>query len=149
MTDEHTEKTPETATDTPTEPRWMERVAPKRVDWRSLILIPFLAVVTALAVGAVFIIFTEGLDAVWPAYRALFSGAFVGWSSISETLLLATPLTLAGLSVALGFRAGLFNIGAEGQMTIGGLTAVIVGFSFEGLPAVIHLPLALIAGLLG
>jgi simple sugar transport system permease protein len=63
--------------------------------------------------------------------------------------LAATPLTLAGLSVALGFRAGLFNIGAEGQMTIGGLTAVIVGFSFEGLPAVAHVPLAVLAGLVG
>jgi simple sugar transport system permease protein len=61
----------------------------------------------------------------------------------------ATPLILAGLSVALGFRAGLFNIGGEGQMTIGGLTAVIVGFSLEGLPAIVHLPLAVLAGVLG
>jgi simple sugar transport system permease protein len=97
----------------------------------------------------VFIVFTEGIGAILPAYRALFSGAFVGWSSISETLLVATPLILAGLAVALGFRAGLFNIGAEGQMTIGGLTAVIVGFSFEGLPAIAHIPLALLAGSLG
>jgi simple sugar transport system permease protein len=130
-------------------PSWLERVAPRDVDWRSLVLIPSLAVLSALIVGAVFIIFTEGLDAILPAYRALFSGAFVGWSSISETLLVATPLILAGLAVALGFRAGLFNIGAEGQMTIGGLIAVIAGFSFEGLPAVVHIPLALLAGFLG
>lgn len=144
-----TDQTIEVAPESPKEPGWLEKVAPKRVDWRSLVLIPILAVLTALIIGALFIIFTEGFGAVWPAYKAMFGGAFVGWSSISETLLLATPLTLAGLSVALGFRAGLFNIGAEGQMTIGGLTAVIVGFSFEGLPAVIHLPLALLAGLLG
>jgi simple sugar transport system permease protein len=130
-------------------PSWLERVAPKDVDWRSLVLIPSLAVLSALVVGAVFIVFTEGLDAILPAYRALFSGAFVGWSSISETLLVATPLILAGLAVALGFRAGLFNIGAEGQMTIGGLVAVIAGFSFEGLPAIVHIPLALLAGFLG
>ena len=130
-------------------PSWLERVAPRDVDWRSLVLIPSLAVLSALIVGAVFIVFTEGIGAILPAYRALFSGAFVGWSSISETLLVATPLILAGLAVALGFRAGLFNIGAEGQMTIGGLTAVIVGFSFEGLPAIAHIPLALLAGSLG
>ncbi|HVR78044.1 MAG TPA: ABC transporter permease [Acidimicrobiia bacterium] len=133
----------------PERPTWRDRVAPKGVDWRSLVLIPTLAVLSALIVGAVFIVLTEGLDAILPAYKALFTGAFVGWGSISETLLVATPLTLAGLSVALGFRAGLFNIGAEGQMTIGGLTAVIVGFSFEGLPAVAHVPLAVLAGLLG
>jgi len=131
------------------QPPWLERVAPRDVDWRSLALIPSLAVLSALVVGAIFIVFTEGFDAILPAYRALFTGAFVGWSSISETLLVATPLILAGLAVALGFRAGLFNIGAEGQMTIGGLVAVIAGFSFEGLPAILHIPVALLAGFLG
>ena len=130
-------------------PSWIERVAPKEVDWRSIFVIPALAVFSALVIGAVFIVLTEGFGAVLPAYWALFSGAFVGWSSISETLLVATPLILAGLSVALGFRAGLFNIGAEGQMTIGGLTAVIVGFSIEGLPAIAHVSLAVLAGFLG
>jgi ABC-type uncharacterized transport system permease subunit len=130
-------------------PGWVDRVAPRDVDWRSLIFIPLLAVISALIVGAVFIVLTEGFDAIFPAYRALFTGAFVGWSSISETLLAATPLILAGLAVALGFRAGLFNIGAEGQMTIGGLVAVLVGFSFTGLPAIIHVPFALLAGFAG
>ena len=126
-----------------------ERVAPDQIDYRSLVLIPLLAVLTALIIGAVFIVLTSGLGSVLPAYKALFTGAFVGWASISETMLASTPLILAGLSVAIGFKAGLFNIGAEGQMTIGGLTAVLVGFSFEGLPWIIHLPLAIIAGILG
>lgn len=140
----------ETQEEGPTkEPRWIEKVAPKDVDWGTLVVIPLLAVLSALIVGAVLIVISEGFDAIIPAYKALFEGAFVGWNSISETLLAATPLMLAGLSVALGFRAGLFNIGAEGQMTIGGLTAVIVGISFEGLPAIVHLPLALLAGILG
>lgn len=130
-------------------PSWTARVAPSDVDWRSIVLIPLLAVLSALIVGAVFIVFTEGFGAILPAYRALFGGAFVGWGSISETLLVATPLILAGLAVALGFRAGLFNIGAEGQMTIGGLTAVIVGFSLDGVPAVFHVLLAVVAGFLG
>ena len=137
------------APEEPQRPSWLERLAPTEVDWRSLVLIPLLAVLSALIVGAIFIALTEGFGQIWPAYRALFTGAFVGWNSISETLLAATPLILAGLAVALGFRAGLFNIGAEGQMTIGGLTAVIVGFSFDGLPAIVHLPLAVVAGFLG
>lgn len=137
------------ASDESTDPRWVEKVAPKKVNWSTVVVIPVLAVFSALVVGAFFIVLTEGIGAVLPAYRALFEGAFVGWNSISETLLATTPLILAGLSVALGFRAGLFNIGAEGQMTIGGLTAVIVGFSFEGMPGVVHLPLAIVAGFLG
>jgi general nucleoside transport system permease protein len=68
---------------------------------------------------------------------------------LSETILSTTPLILTGLSVALAFRVGLFNIGAEGQLYLGALFAVIVGFSFVGLPWFVHLPLALGAGLLG
>jgi simple sugar transport system permease protein len=69
--------------------------------------------------------------------------------AISETLTAATPLILAGLSVALAFRAGLFNIGGEGQALIGGMFAVWVGFSVTGLPIFVHLPLAIIAGIVG
>ena len=68
---------------------------------------------------------------------------------LSETIVSATPLIFTGLSVALAFRVGLFNIGAEGQLYIGALFAVIVGFSFVGLPWFIHLPLAVLAGFLG
>ena len=68
---------------------------------------------------------------------------------LSETLISATPLIFTVLSVALAFRVGLFNIGAEGQLYLGGLFAVIVGFSFTGLPWFVHLPLALGAAILG
>jgi general nucleoside transport system permease protein len=68
---------------------------------------------------------------------------------LSETIVSATPLILTGLSVALAFRVGLFNIGAEGQLYIGALLAVIVGFSIVGLPWFVHLPLAIAAGFLG
>ncbi len=68
---------------------------------------------------------------------------------ISESLLSATPLIFTGLSVALGFRSGLFNIGAEGQLYVGALFAVIAGFSFAGLPAFVHIPLAIGLGFLG
>ena len=68
---------------------------------------------------------------------------------LSETVVSATPLILTGLSVALAFRVGLFNIGAEGQLHIGALFAVIVGFSLVGVPWFIHLPLAVAAGFVG
>jgi len=67
----------------------------------------------------------------------------------TESLVLATPYILTGLAVALGFQCGLFNIGAEGQFFIGGLTSVFVGYSLQGLPSFIHLPLSLLAGILG
>ncbi len=68
---------------------------------------------------------------------------------ISETVLNATPLIFTGLSVALGFRSGLFNIGAEGQLYVGAIFATFAGFAITGLPVFIHLPLAIGAGFLG
>jgi simple sugar transport system permease protein len=67
---------------------------------------------------------------------------------VSETLVNASPLILAGLSVAIGFRAGLFNIGAEGQIIVGGLFSVGVGIALD-VPMVIAIPLGLIAGMIG
>ena len=68
---------------------------------------------------------------------------------LSETIVSATPLIFTGLSVALAFRVGLFNIGAEGQLYLGALCSVIVGFLFVGVPWFIHLPLAVLAGFAG
>ncbi len=66
-----------------------------------------------------------------------------------ESLVASTPYIFGSLAVALGFRAGLFNIGVEGQLTIGAIFAAFVGYSITGLPAIIHIPLALLAGALG
>ena len=71
------------------------------------------------------------------------------FNPVSESLLAATPLIFTGLAVALGFRAGLFNIGGEGQLYLGAIFAGWVGFSFIGLPWFIHLPLAVAFGFLG
>ena len=68
---------------------------------------------------------------------------------LSETLVSATPLIFTGLAVALAFRVGLFNIGAEGQLYIGALLSVTVGFSLVGVPWFVHLPLAIAAGFVG
>ena len=67
----------------------------------------------------------------------------------TESLATVTPYILAGLAVAVGFKCGLFNIGAEGQFGIGALTSAFVGYSIHGLPWYIHLPLAMLAGAAG
>lgn len=66
-----------------------------------------------------------------------------------ESLVQATPYIFTGLAVALGFRAGLFNIGVEGQLFIGAACSTFVGYAIKGLPAIIHMPLAFLAGGLG
>lgn len=66
-----------------------------------------------------------------------------------ESLVQTTPYIFAGLSVALGFRVGLFNIGAEGQIYIGALTGVWAGYAIPGLPPIIHIPVAMLCGALG
>ena len=83
------------------------------------------------------------------AYRGLISGAFGSARGWATTLRKMTPLILTGLSVTIAFKAGLFNIGATGQFLMGTVAAVAVGTNFAGLPLVIHLPLALLAGILG
>jgi ABC-type uncharacterized transport system permease subunit len=126
-----------------------QAVAPRRIDLRSALLVPLLAVIAALGIGAIVIAVTEGPGEILTAYGALGKGAFLGWRPFSETLTYATPVILAGLSVAIGFKAGLFNIGGEGQMIIGGFCAVVVGFSFEGLSPWLHVPLAVLAAIAG
>jgi general nucleoside transport system permease protein len=93
--------------------------------------------------------FAAAWDAISSAYSALIRGALGGTSQLSETLIAATPLILSGLAVAVPLRAGLFNIGAEGQVIAGGIVAGLVGFSLVGLPMIIHLPLAVLGGMLG
>jgi general nucleoside transport system permease protein len=110
-------------------------------------VIPFLAVVTALAVGAV-IILLSGKNPIL-SYWGLLLGAFGSPNAISETFVWATPYMFAGLAVALGFKCGLFNIGVEGQIAIGALCSAFIGYSITGLPAIIHLPLAIGCGVLG
>lgn len=82
------------------------------------------------------------------AYRALFTGAFGSMSQLGRTFEKATPLIFSGLAVAFAFKGGLFNIGAQGQLLFGAMTAAVVGFGIQGLPPYIHAPLALLAGAL-
>jgi simple sugar transport system permease protein len=137
---------------------------------REALRIPALAVLTGLILGAIAIV-ASGSN-VLEAYGALFVGSFgdpvrffTGFQQLfstgetagllraiypfTESLVTATPYIFAGLSVALGFRCGLFNIGAEGQFFIGALCSAFVGYSITGLPGIIHLPLAILAGAAG
>ena len=139
-------------------------------------LVTVLAIVIALLVGAILIAFsdtkvqetagyffarpTDFFSAVWDkvstAYVAMFRGAFFDWEAkttalkfkpITETLVFATPLIMAGLAVAVPFRAGMFNIGANGQVVLGALGAGYIGYMFS-LPPVVHVTLAVLGGTL-
>ena len=144
---------------------WFVRVSGVGSSLKQAILVPALALLTALIIGG-FIIAVTDLDVlkiwgqdpieafrltmsgIFDAYKALVVGSVGSPRAISETLFAATPLIFAGLAVAIGFQAGLFNIGVNGQMHIGGLLALWVGFTFD-LPALIHLPLVVLGAILG
>ena len=187
---EEPKPTQETNPPAETGPNIIHRMAVRKGIGGALLL-PILAVFTALVLGGVIIALSDAdvlvawgdffqkplqaLSVTWvtvrDAYLALFVGAFGSptdivngfrtWfttgdtqallealRSFSESLVITTPYIFAGLAVALGFRGGLFNIGAEGQLFVGGLASVFVGYSLKGLPWIIHLPLALGAGIL-
>ncbi len=117
----------------------------------SAMLVPVLAVLTAMLVGAVVILMAGGNPLY--AYLGLFQGAFGSAKAWSETAVWATPYIFAGLAVALAFKGGLFNIGAEGQLALGAVVAAWIGYALPdmleiSLPAIIHLPLAIILGVL-
>ena len=114
-----------------------------------LVLVPLYALVAALFLGALVMIDTGvDLSTIGQSFIALVRGSVGSLNALSETLTAAAPLVLAGLGLALGFRAGLFNIGAEGQVIMGGLAAVVAGVAMADMPAVIALPAAIIAGAL-
>ena len=129
------------------------------------LLVPSLAVVTALLIGGVVIFISNiisppaetsplhgksAFELTLRAYQGLWAGAFGSFDSISATIVTATPYIFGGLAVALGFRTGLFNIGVEGQIALGSLTAAAVGFNpaFADLSPWLLVPMCLLAGCL-
>ena len=105
-----------------------------------------LAVLGALAIGAI-VIRIAGHNP-WEAYRALAEGALGKRRGRAETLVYAAPLILGGLSFGIAARAGLFNIGIEGQLVMGGFTAGLIGSFDMGLPQTLHLPIAMLCAAL-
>ena len=114
-----------------------------------LFFIPIVAVILALLLSALIMLATSVAPAnIAKSFVALAYGSVGSLAAISETLTSTIPLVLSGLGIGLAFRAGLFNIGAEGQIVIGGLAAVIVSFAITGLPFYVHMPLVLTIGML-
>lgn len=116
------------------------------------ILIPFLAILTAIILGGIIIVSVGGNPFL--AYYGLIQGSFGSAKALSETAVWATPFIFAGLAVALAFKGGLFNIGAEGQLALGATTSALIGYALPewlgvDLPIIIHLPLAIILGMTG
>lgn len=107
---------------------------------------PIAAVVVALVLGGVLILVT-GNDPI-EAYRGLVDRAFNGRRAIGETGVYSAPLILGGLAFAAAFRAGMFNIGIEGQLMIGGFAAGLVAALDLGMPKLLHIPLGLLAAVI-
>jgi len=144
-------------------------------SFRKSALLPFLAFIFAFFIGGIIIalsdsevlanlkspgkFFTSFGAKIGNSYLAIFQGSiydinlargesfFKGFYPLSDTVVNATPLILAGLAVALAFKSGLFNIGAQGQFIFGAIAASYVGFKFEFTP-VLHISLALLAAMI-
>jgi simple sugar transport system permease protein len=83
------------------------------------------------------------------AFGALLDGAFGSANALADTVVKATPLLLIGLGICISFRGNVINIGGEGQMIVGALTATALGLAFPNAPGILMIPLALILGFLG
>jgi simple sugar transport system permease protein len=144
---------------------WIDRLTGAGTSLARASVVPFLSLLAAFIIGAIIIAltdletlrlwgsapgtaFSQTMHDVLSAYKALFVGSFGSWRAISETLYASAPLILAALAVAIGFQTGMFNIGVNGQMMVGGMAALWVGFSVS-LPAIVHIPLALLAAVVG
>jgi ABC-type uncharacterized transport system permease subunit len=111
------------------------------------IVSPLTAIILSLIIGAAFISIV-GKNPI-EVYSRLFSGTMGSSYGIGQVLFKSTPLIFTGLAVAFAFKAGLFNIGAEGQVIVGAFCSALIGFTFINLPAYILLPLSILAGFIG
>ncbi|MEA2278760.1 MAG: ral nucleoside transport system permease protein [Solirubrobacteraceae bacterium] len=121
------------------------------------VLVPVLTAGLAFFIAGL-VIFVTGHNP-FSTYKAIFDGTGLNWLlpwtssadrstaalNLQQTLIITTPLILAGLAVAFAFRCGLFNIGGQGQYLVGSYVAVWVGSSFAGMPAVAHILLSIVA----
>jgi general nucleoside transport system permease protein len=127
---------------------------------RGGVIVPILTTLIAFIVGG-FVVLLTGHNPL-STYKAIFNGTGLQWIfpwvtgsarttaafNLQQTLIATTPLILVGLAVAFAFRAGLFNIGGQGQYTVGGIVAVWIGSSFASMPAVPHIVLAIVGAAL-
>ena len=118
----------------------------RNVREMSMSFIPIAAFLLALFIGTIMITFLGVNPLV--AYQALLKGAFGSTNAIADTVVKATPLLFVGLGICIAFRAGVLNIGGEGQLVVGALSATIVCLNFSDLSGWILMVLALLVGLL-
>jgi simple sugar transport system permease protein len=104
------------------------------------------ALAAALAVSAAIVLLSGGNPLL--AFGALAEGAFGSLDGLSETAVKSCPLLLTGLAIAVAFRAGVWNIGGEGQLVLGGMAMAALGTRLDALPAALALPLCILAGAL-
>jgi general nucleoside transport system permease protein len=121
------------------------------------VIVPLLTTLLAFLAGGLVMLVT-GSDPI-ATYEAIWKGTGLQWvfpwttgadrdlaaSNLQQTLIITTPLILTGLAVAFAFRAGLFNIGGNGQYIVGSIAAVWVGSSFADMPSFLHIVLAILA----
>jgi simple sugar transport system permease protein len=109
--------------------------------------LPLLATLAALIIGAILLLFL-GANPI-SAYGALLEGAFGSTNALAETIVKATPLLLVGVGICIAARGGVNNIGGEGQLVVGALSATIIGLTFPDASGWLIIPLAMIAGFVG
>ncbi|MFZ5754176.1 MAG: ABC transporter permease, partial [Bacillota bacterium] len=119
---------------------------PLKTRYSKEYVLALVAVILGLLAGAILMVITKNNPV--EGYLFLFKGGLMNVERVGNTLATATPLVLTGLSVAFAFRTGLFNIGAAGQMLIGGLAATAVGLTFDW-PKPVLLTVMIIASILG
>ncbi len=123
---------------------WLSK---ERISQMMDALLPVLAVLAALVVGAVMLLLL-GANPI-KAYGALLEGAFGSGNAIAETAVKAVPLLLVGLGICIAFRGNVINIGGEGQMVIGAILATVVGLNLTDWPGWVVISLALLMGFVG
>ena len=119
----------------------------KTLSRKAIVLVPLASFMISLVLTAILLAVFNANP--FETFAAMFKGAFGSWPNFTETLVKATPLMLTGLGVLIAFRLKFWNIGAEGQLTFGGIAATwVVLFWSPGLPTWTVLPIAIIAGML-
>ena len=128
----------------------VEALAPRTTRGASRLIglvVPLAAVVVALTVGAVMLL-ALGTNPI-QGYRALLVGAFGSWDALADTALKSMPLLLVGTGICIAFRAGVVNLGGEGQIIAGALASTSLALAIPGTPRPLLVPVVLVAGALG
>ncbi|MBN1267793.1 MAG: ABC transporter permease [Anaerolineales bacterium] len=118
--------------------------SPRQQQQLTIVGQTLLSIAMALLIGAGLILIVG--ENPLAAYAALFKGAFGTGPALARTLRVSSPLILSGLAIAVAFRSGMINLGVEGSLYLGAFTAALAGIYIQGLPPIVHFPLALLVG---